>query len=83
LFLQIRSHCGKHETAHVECIIASLLISSVVRSTQTIWEVLRVWFYKNILDFLLPENNSQVAIPINKISSIELFLLKQGSQIKS
>jgi hypothetical protein len=37
----------------------------------------------NILSFLLPENNSHVAVPINKISSIELFLLKQGSQIES
>jgi hypothetical protein len=31
----------------------------------------------------LPENDSQVAVPIHKISSIEIFLLKQGSQIKS
>jgi hypothetical protein len=41
-----------------------------------------VWFCKNILSFLLPENNSQVAVSIHKISSIEFFLLKQGSQIK-
>jgi hypothetical protein len=42
-----------------------------------------VRFYKNILNFLFPKNNSQVAVSINKISSAELFLLKQGSQIES
>jgi hypothetical protein len=42
-----------------------------------------VRFYKNILSFLFPENNSKVAVSINKISFIELFLLKQGPQIKS
>jgi hypothetical protein len=42
-----------------------------------------VQFCKNILCFLLPKNNSQVVVPIHKISFIELFLLKQGSQIKS
>jgi hypothetical protein len=33
LFLQIRSHYGKHETAHVERIITSLLISYAIYST--------------------------------------------------
>jgi hypothetical protein len=42
-----------------------------------------VRFYKNILSFLFPKNNSKVAVSINKISFIELFLLRQGSQIKS
>jgi hypothetical protein len=42
-----------------------------------------VRFCKNILSFLLPENNSQVVVRIHKISSIELFLLKQGLLIKS
>jgi hypothetical protein len=82
LFLQIMRYSSKHETAHVERIIASLLICSMICSTQTSREVLRVWLCKNIHSFLLLENNSQVAVPINKISSIELFLLKQGSQIK-
>ena len=33
--------------------------------------------------FLIPENDSQVAIPINKISSIELFFRKHRSQVKT
>jgi hypothetical protein len=41
LFLQIKGHCGKYETAYVEHIIASLLISSAICSTQTSREVLR------------------------------------------
>jgi hypothetical protein len=76
-------HCDKHEIACVERIIATLLMSYAIYSSQTSKEVIRVRFYKNILCFLLPENNSQVVVPINKISSIEFFLLKQGSQIKS
>jgi hypothetical protein len=83
LFLQIKGHCGKHETAQVECIIILLLISSMIYSTLTNKEVLKVQFCKNILIFLLLEKNSKVAVSINKISFIELFLLKQGSQIKS
>jgi hypothetical protein len=83
LFLQIQRHCGKHETTHIEHIITSLLISSVICGTRTNREVLRVHSCKNRLSFLLPENNSQVVIPIHKISSIEVFLLKQGSQTKS
>jgi hypothetical protein len=82
-FLQIRGHCDKHEIVYIERIITSLLISSAICNTQTSREILRIWFYKNILSFLLSENNSQVAVPINKISPIELFLLKQGSQIES
>jgi hypothetical protein len=55
----------------------------MIYSTLTNKEVLKVQFCKNILIFLLLENNSKVAVSINKISFIELFLLKQGSQIKS
>jgi hypothetical protein len=44
LFLQIMRHCGKHETAYVECIIASHLISSMICSTRTSRVVLRVQF---------------------------------------
>ena len=33
--------------------------------------------------FLIPENDSQVVIPINEISSIELFFLKHRSQVKT
>jgi hypothetical protein len=58
-------------------------MSSMICNTQTSREVLKVWFCKNILSFLLQENNSHVAVPIHKISSIELFLLKQRSQIES
>jgi hypothetical protein len=83
LLLQIREHCSKHETTYIERKIASLLLSYAIYSTRTSSEVLRVRFCKNILDFLLPENNCQVALPIHRISSIELFLLKQGLQVKS
>jgi hypothetical protein len=56
LFLQIRGHCGKHETVYVEHIIAMLLMSSAICNSQTSREVIRVRFCKNILYFLLPEN---------------------------
>jgi hypothetical protein len=79
LFLQIRGHCCKHGTTYIECIIASLLMSSTICTTRASREVIRVWFCNNILSFLLPKNNSQVAVPIHKISSIDLFLLKQVS----
>jgi hypothetical protein len=82
-FLQIRGHCGKHETTHIECIISSLLISSMICNIQTNRKVLRLWLYNDILSFLLPKNNSQIAVPIYKISFIKLFLLKQGSQIEN
>jgi hypothetical protein len=83
MFLHISGYCGKHETAYIECIITSLLMSSIICSTRTSREVIRIQFWKNIISFLLPENNSQVAVPIHKCSSIELFLLKLWSQIKS
>jgi hypothetical protein len=69
LFLQIMGHCGKYETTYIERIITTLLMSSGICSCRTSRE--------NVLDFLLPENNSHVAVPIHKISFIELFLLKQ------
>jgi hypothetical protein len=81
LFLYIMGRCGKHETTYIERIITTLLMSSVIYSSRTSREVIRVRLCKNILYFLLAENNSQVAVPIYKISSIEFFLLKQGSQI--
>jgi hypothetical protein len=76
LFMQIMRYYGKHETAYVECIITALLMSSVICSSRTSREAIRVWFYKNILCFLLPENNFEVAVLIYKIGSIEFFLLK-------
>ena len=33
--------------------------------------------------FLLSENNSQIAVPINKVCSIQLFFLKNRTQIES
>jgi hypothetical protein len=75
--------CGKHETAYIECIIVSLLMSSVIYNSSSSREVIRVRFCKNILSFLLPKNDSQVVLSIHRISSIEFFLLKQGLQIKS
>jgi hypothetical protein len=58
-------------------------MSSAICSSRISRGVIRVRFCKNILYFLLPENNSQVTVPIHKISSIGLFILKQRSQIKS
>jgi hypothetical protein len=49
-------------------------MSSTIYSTRTNNEDLSVRFWKNILIFLLPENNSQVAVPIHKISFIDLLL---------
>jgi len=46
-------------------------------------KVIRVWLPKNILLFLIPENDTQVAVPINKISSIELFFFKNRSQVET
>ena len=83
LLLQIRGHGGKHETVHVDGIIAVLLISSASRISGIIREVIRVWLLKNILLFLLPENNSQVVVPSNKVCPIQLFFVKNRSQIVS
>jgi hypothetical protein len=48
----------------------------------TIREVIRILLLKNILLFLLPKNNSQVAVPINKVCLIQLLFLKNRSQIE-
>jgi hypothetical protein len=58
LFLQIKGHCGEQEIAYIECIITTVLISSVICSTQSSREVLRIRQGNNVLGFLLLENNS-------------------------
>ena len=60
-----------------------LLISSASYSICTIRELIRVWLPKNILFFLILENDSQIAVPINKISSIDLFFLKYRLQVET
>jgi hypothetical protein len=83
LLLKFRGHGVKHETANIEWIIAVLLISSMGCRNCTIGEVIRLLLLKNILLFLLHENNSQVGIPINKVCSIQLFFLKNRLQTES
>jgi hypothetical protein len=83
LLLQIRGHGGEHQTTDVKWVIAVLLISSAFSSICIVREIIRICLLKNILLFLLSENNSHFAVPINKVCSIQLLFLKNRSQIEN
>jgi len=71
LLLQLRVHASKHQALHIHSIICVLHISTIDTSVVLdILRLIRVRRFKNILFLFLPENNSQVPVPINKISSI-------------
>ena len=71
LLLQFRVHASKHQALHIHIIISVLHISMIrIRIVRDILRLIRVRRIKNVLFLFLPENNSQVSVLINKISSI-------------
>ncbi len=71
LLLQLRVHASKHQALHIHSIIGVLHISTICSGVvRDILRLIRVGRVKNVLFLFLPENDSQVSVPINKVCSI-------------
>ena len=73
LLLKDRGHVGKHEANNIHRVIRVFLISTLISITCILCWLIMIESLKNILIFLLCENNSQVVVPINKDYSSEFF----------